>query len=99
MSSKWASKFNYDEIVILHPVDSKMKIACDTKGIINGKAVNEQGEWSYSVSLELNGETWCFDENELESTGNFSDSNKDLTSHKVRMSVNENGEGEIKENN
>jgi len=99
MSNKNTSKFNYDEVVILHPVDSKMKISCNTKGVINGKAINEQGEWSYSVSLELNGETWCFDENELESTGKFSDSNKNLTSHTVKISVKENGEGEIKDDN
>lgn len=97
MSNKDTSKFNYDEVVILHPNDSNMKICCDTKGVINGKAFNEQGEWSYSVSLELNGETWCFDENELEATGDYSNSNENLTNYRIKISVNENGEGKIKE--
>ncbi len=97
MNNKTTSKFNYNDVVVLHPVDSKMKIVYNSKGIINGKAMNERGEWSYSVSLELNGETWCFDESELEATGEISDSTNNLTNCTVTVSVNKSGKGKIKE--
>ena len=93
------SKFNFNERVKVISTNSKLSMIKNTFGTVNGKSLGDDGTFGYSVSLDINGETWCFEEYELESTGQFVSPGFDKTGESIKVIVNPDGTGEIKDNN
>lgn len=95
------AKFDFFEIVKIKKEvlanEKKLKMFNELAGIIKGKAQNDDGSWGYAVYLEETGTVWCFEENELESTGQFSSSTHNSSGDSVKVIVQPDGTGTIKD--
>ena len=89
------SKFKYYEIVRIVSNDVDLSEIKESTGIILGMAQDDDGVWGYTVGFDE--EAWDLDEDELESTGKFSDRSAIYSGETIRVTVNEKGEGKIKE--
>ena len=93
------SKFDFYEIVKIVTSDPNKLELYGKLGYIRGKAAPETAEsqeWGYAVSLFDLDNTWSFEENELESAGKFFDKNAIPDYGKIRVLVNDKGEGSVK---
>jgi hypothetical protein len=97
MNKNEKSKFIFDEIVVIKTKDSNTLHLNNQKGYISGKSCNEKGEWNYGVFIFDLEEVWCFDEHELEKTGKHVSEDYNKTGETVKIIVDENGEGKIKD--
>jgi hypothetical protein len=90
------AKFNFNEIVKIQTSDIRKKYLNEKRGVIKGKSCNEQGDWSYGVTLFEFQEVYCFDEIELQATGEFAPKDLYDEADTVTVVVDKNGKGEIK---
>jgi hypothetical protein len=66
-------------------------------GIVLGRTETDAGSWYYSVSLEVDGLTYCFNEDELESTGEFVRAEDMFSGETIRVNVDPDGSGRLVE--
>lgn len=93
------SKFDFYEIVKINTTDSKKLEANGMLGYIRGKSEPESvyiKTCSYAVKLFDYEYLRSFEENELESTGEFFDKTKIPNHGSIRVAVDDNGVGSVK---
>lgn len=88
------SKFDFYEIVKSSSGVNSLNLA---EGFIGGKSQDDSGEWSYSVFLFKKQAECCFEEYELESTGQFVKKEDYYSGESVKVIVHPDGRGELKE--
>lgn len=91
------NKFKYNELVKIVSSNPLHKDLRNTLGTINGMSQGDDGSWGYTVFLEFNQENWCFEENELESTGKFVSSDHNMAGESIKVIVNPDGSGGLKD--
>jgi hypothetical protein len=96
-SNEKKPKYTFDEIVKVINSKYQYQQGLNATGYIAGMALDDDNVWTYGVYLFDFEEVWGFDEEDLQSEGNFlaedSDYKRDFGS--IRVSVN-NGAGEVK---
>lgn len=88
------SKFDFFENVRIKCLEKKFTYLNDKHGCILGMSEDEKNNWYYLVSLE-NGETFSFNENELESLNTFGKKGDYYTGESIKVGVTKKGEGYI----
>ena len=90
-------KYKYFEVVkVLESVASNEKKLSHLKnvtGVISGTSQGDDGRWVYAIFLEATNTCWCFEEYELESTGEFVPENYHMSGESIRGIVNLDGNG------
>jgi hypothetical protein len=69
MTNKARFKF-YEKVKIISTLPNKQKVAGEIAAVL-GKAQNDNGEWSYAVSVYRDNRCWSMNEEELGFTGEF----------------------------
>lgn len=93
------AKFKFYEIVKIKP-DSTIQVKVHNEiGIVTGRAQEDDGSWSYAVSIPKdNGLCWSFEEDQLESTGKYTTRDKMYSGESIKVLVDpETGEGYLPE--
>ena len=92
------NKFTSYEIVrIINPSKKYKENLKYLNGFINGMSINRNGIYYYSVFLFNKKEGYCFEEHELESTGEFVKKEDYYSGESVKVIVHPDGRGELKE--
>jgi hypothetical protein len=92
------NKFDFYEIVNINSENNELSKIHGKEGVVLGMAENDDGAWSYAVSIN-NGYCWSIEEEYLVSTGKFSSRDQFYSGETVKIIVNDKGEGEIKGEN
>ncbi len=87
-------KFDFYEVVKVISKD-KNKIF-GNEAVVLAKGQNDQGEWGYTISVQDDC-AWDVEEHQIESLGRFKKKEDLFTGKSVKVHVNEDGEGYLKE--
>ncbi len=92
------NKFTSYEIVrIVNPSKMHKENLKYLNGFIDGMTINRNGVYYYGVFLFNKQEGYCFEEHELESTGQFVKKEDYYSGESVKVIVHPDGRGELKE--
>ena len=92
------NKFKSYEIVrIVNPSKWHKENLKYLNGFIGGMGINKHGIYGYDVFLFNKQEVYCFEEHELESTGEFAKKEDFYSGQSIKVIVHPDGKGELKE--
>lgn len=93
------NKFKIGEVVVISSESEELKEIYKSKAIIRTVNQNEVGSWSYSASVNADdGLLWCFEEGEMQSTGQYKKRSDFFTDETVKVLVDpDTGEGYLPE--
>ncbi len=83
----------YEKVRVAAPESSNV----GRLGAVSGKSQSDEGIWVYSVSLYAETSCSCFDEDQLESIGEFAERSEFYAGDSVRVRVDGLGHGQIVE--
>jgi hypothetical protein len=90
------NKFEFFEIVKINENCKHNTSLVGLEGTVLGMAKDEQGIWSYAVSLDKLGKTYSLMESQLEPTGKKDDPNRIYDGSSIKVKVDpETGEGDL----
>jgi hypothetical protein len=90
------AKFDFYEVVRVLPTGKYPHGVSGAFGAVLGRAETDDGLWTYTLSIEGVEETWSFNEEELEATGQRKTRSDFYDGTKLRVIVDpESGDGRI----